>query len=58
MTECTPTPLPFARGNRRAVLADFSGGVLTSDAGALLLREADRRLGLIDASTPPVRKQA
>jgi hypothetical protein len=30
------------------VLADFAGGSITSDAGALLLREADRRLGLID----------
>ncbi len=30
------------------MLADFAGGSITSDAGALLLREADRRLGLID----------
>jgi hypothetical protein len=28
--------------------ADFDGGALTSDAGALLLREVDRRTGLID----------
>jgi hypothetical protein len=49
MTECTATPLPFSRAKRRALQADFSGGVLTSDAGALLLREADRRLGLLDA---------
>jgi hypothetical protein len=49
MTECNPSPLPFASAKRRALQADFSGGVLTSDAGALLLREADRRLGLIDA---------
>jgi hypothetical protein len=34
---------------RRKVVADFAGGDLTSDAGALLLREVDRRLGLIDA---------
>jgi hypothetical protein len=31
------------------VEADFSAGCLTTDAGALLLREADRRLGLLDA---------
>lgn len=29
--------------------ADFAGGTLTSDAGGLLLREVDRRCGLIDA---------
>jgi hypothetical protein len=42
-------PLPFATLNGRRVEADFSGGALTTDAGALLLREADRRLGLLDA---------
>jgi hypothetical protein len=31
------------------VQADFAGGTLTSDGGGLLLREADRQLGLIDA---------
>jgi hypothetical protein len=49
MTHCNPAHLPFSSGRRRAVQADFSGGVLTPDAGALLLREADRRLGLIGA---------
>src|SRR5262245_9174435 len=49
MTHRTTAFLPFARAGRRALVADFSGGVLTSDAGALLLREADRQLGLIDA---------
>ena len=49
MTHCTPTPLPFASAKRRKIDADFSGGVLTSDAGALLLRQADRQLGLIAA---------
>lgn len=49
MTHCTPTPLPFASAKRRKIDADFSGGVLTSDTGALLLRQADRQLGLLDA---------
>src|SRR5260370_10042552 len=49
MTHCTATALPFSSAKRRKIEADFSGGVLTSDAGALLLREADRQLGLIDA---------
>ncbi|MES0875448.1 IS1380 family transposase, partial [Sinimarinibacterium thermocellulolyticum] len=35
--------------SRRKVEADFSGGEITSDAGALLLRQADRRLGLTAA---------
>jgi hypothetical protein len=49
MTECTTTPLSFTTLGRHRLEADFAGGDLTSDAGALLLREADRRLGLLDA---------
>jgi hypothetical protein len=49
MTQCTQPPLAFATLGRRSVQADFTGGDLTTDAGALLLREADRRLGLLDA---------
>jgi hypothetical protein len=49
MTECTLLPLPFSSAKRRTLQADFSGGVLTPDAGVLLPREADRRLGLLDA---------
>lgn len=37
------------RLRRRAVEFDFDGGRLTSDAGLLLLRQADARLGLVDA---------
>ena len=48
MTECNRKPLAFSRVSRRKVHADFRGGTLTSDGGALLLREVDRRLGLID----------
>jgi Transposase DDE domain group 1 len=49
MTQCNPKPLHFASLDSRRLEADFSGGALTSDAGALLLREVDHRLGLLDA---------
>jgi hypothetical protein len=49
MTECTPNRVVFSRVGRRDLVADFSGGTITSDAGVLLLREADRRIGLLDA---------
>lgn len=49
MTECITTKVGFTASGRRKVVADFAGGRLTSDAGVLLLRETDRRLGLLDA---------
>lgn len=49
MLKCNGSTLPFASLNRRELVADFSGGVITSDAGALLLRQADKQLGLLDA---------
>ncbi len=49
MTECTSKTLQFTSLSRKKILADFDGGRLTSDGGALLLREANRRIGLIDA---------
>jgi len=49
MTECITKPIEFSRLSRKKIQADFNGGTLTSDAGALLLRELDKRIGLIDA---------
>lgn len=49
MTKCTQPSFEFPRCRRRRVTADFSGGDITSNGGVLLLREADRRLGLIKA---------
>lgn len=46
-TECIPDLFEFPRLDGRAVVADFGGGRLTSDAGALLLGETDRALNLI-----------
>ena len=59
-TECTPTTMLFAPVERRQVAADFDGGAMTSDAGALLLGASDRAIGLVgrfascftDARTP------
>ncbi len=47
-TECNSKPIIFSSLSRRQVVADFNGGAITSDGGALLLREIDRRLSLID----------
>jgi hypothetical protein len=38
----------FAAVEGRAVVADFDGGAITSDAGALLLGATDQALGLVD----------
>ncbi|WP_444959608.1 IS1380 family transposase [Microbulbifer sp. VVAC002] len=46
MTECYQPELSFSSIGRRKITADFTGGDLTSNAGLLLLRECDRRLGL------------
>jgi Transposase DDE domain group 1 len=48
MTNCNTNGLVFTPQGRRAVLADFDGGAITSDAGAILLREVDRRLRLTE----------
>jgi hypothetical protein len=59
MTDCSHEPLHFARIGTKAVVADFRGGRLTTDAGALLLREVERRLGLfhaLDAAIPDPRQ--
>lgn len=48
MTECNSNPIVFSSFGRRDVVADFTGGAITSDAGALLLREIDCKLALID----------
>jgi len=55
MTECNRLPLVFSSLNRRKMVADFQGGDLTSDGGLPLLREVDRRIGLIDALSTAIR---
>ena len=45
-TDCKEQPLLFQDLGSRQVVADFSGGTLSSDGGALLLRQVDLNLGL------------
>ena len=47
MTECTQSSFEFAGAWSRSVVARFDGGKITSDVGGLLLREVDRRMGLL-----------
>ena len=49
MTQCNTNVMRFAGQGRRRVEADFNGGRLVSDAGLLLLREIDLRIGLTTA---------
>ncbi len=49
VTECTQESFAFPVCKRRAVEASFQGGNITSDGGVLLLRQADRLLGLSEA---------
>ena len=46
MTDCTQTTRSFPPVKRRQVEVNFQGGDVTSNGGVLLLRQADRYLGL------------
>src|SRR4029078_8961370 len=46
-TECNPPYLDFPMLGSRQVLADFHGGAISPDGGALLLREIEARTGII-----------
>jgi hypothetical protein len=47
-THCISDQLEFEAFDGHKVMAAFDGGAITSDAGALLLRHADRAIGLFD----------
>lgn len=47
MTECTQERFGFAEHFSRSVVAAFEGDRISSDGGALLLRETERRLGIV-----------
>ncbi len=46
MTKCYQNSITFSPVKRRQVEADFTGGDITSNAGALLLKQTDQKLGL------------
>ena len=47
-TQCSAKEIDFGRAGGRRVVADFDGGMVSSDAGALLLGETDKAIRLID----------
>lgn len=48
MTNCTPKLFQFPTLKKHKIIAEFSGGSVTSDGGGLLLREADKQLNLLE----------
>ncbi len=49
MPNCTADSMNFGRLGRRVIEANFQGGAISSDGGLVLLRQADRRIGLSKA---------
>ena len=47
MTECSQSSFGFEALGSRAIVARFDGGTISSDGGAFLLRQTDRRLNLL-----------
>ena len=47
MTECTQSSFGFEACGRREIVVRFDGGTISSDGGAFLLRQTDKRLNLL-----------
>jgi hypothetical protein len=47
MTECTQSSFGFEACGSREIVARFDGGTISSDGGAFLLRQTDKRLHLL-----------
>jgi hypothetical protein len=47
MTECNQSRFGFEAFGSREIVAQFDGGTISSDGGALLLRQTDQRLNLL-----------
>ena len=50
-TQCSAKLMAFAAVGGRPVVADFDGGAITSDAGALLLGATDQAIRLVERFT-------
>src|SRR3981189_3648853 len=46
-TECNQFVLGFHPLKRREIRAQFDGGTISSDGGGLLLREVEKRIGIL-----------
>ncbi|MBI4456697.1 MAG: transposase [Acidobacteria bacterium] len=55
-TECKQESFPFQACHQREVVARFDGGEIASEGGVLLLREVEKRRGIIRQSTPQLSK--
>jgi len=51
MTKCSIEQIEFPTLKNRRIVCDFTGGDVSSDGGSVLLRQADRQLGLIKQVT-------
>lgn len=47
-TQCKTEKVKLQGPGKREVIADFAGGDITSDAGVVLLREVEKRTGIIE----------
>jgi hypothetical protein len=47
MTECNQSSFGFEASGSRGIVARFDGGTISSDGGAFLLRQTDKRLNLM-----------
>ena len=50
MPKCTDAKMDLGRLGRRVIEANFEGGDISSDGGALLIRQIDERIGLSKAA--------
>ena len=56
-TECNQFVLGFHPQKRREIRAQFDGGAITSDGGGLLLREVEKRIGILKSALRPAFRQ-
>ena len=56
MTDDSLLPFDLPSVQRKKVSAAFDGGLISSDGGLVLLREAERRLGLAETLVRRIRR--